>query len=119
MVTKSIAFGPTAASADTKTGIGSETAMPQAGRIRRIRVIGYQGVTDKADSAILTLETNLQKGPWEFACGPANHEITVGGRIPTEEIEVDIPVGINEKITVSLTASEALEDCIISLTYEV
>lgn len=119
MVTKSVAFGPTAAAADTKTTIGSETAMPEAGTLRRIRVTGYQGVTDKADTAILTLDFNITKGPYEFACAPPSHEITVGGRIGAEEIEVEIPFAINEKVTVSLTASEALEDCVVSLTYEV
>lgn len=117
MPTRSIAFGPTASSADTKTKIGSETAMPQSGVIRRIRVTAYQGVTDKADTSILHIETNLQKGPWEFACAPPSHEITVGGRIGAEEWEVEIPVKINEKITVSLTSSEALEDVVVSLLY--
>jgi len=55
-------------------------------------------------------------GPFQFACYGAGEEVTVGGKRQTEEIDVDIPYSVGEQITVSLTASEALEDCIVSIT---
>lgn len=119
MPTESVSFGPSAVTADTKSLIGAETAMPKAGVIREIRVTAYQGVTDKADTAILTLDLNIQKGLQEFACAPCSHEITVGGRIPAEVIKVEIPFAINEKIKASLTPSESLEDVVVSLLYTV
>lgn len=117
MVTRSIVFGPSAATSATKSPIGSETGMPTNGTIRRIRIVGFQGVTDKGEQAILIIETNLQKGPWEFACYAAGSEITVGGKRATEEIEVEIPVRINEKISVFVNAAESLEDVTVSLLY--
>ena len=118
MVTRSKSFGPSASTADTKTPIGSAYKVPQSGTIRRIRITSYQGTTDKSDTAVLTLESDQQKGPFEFACAPASHEITVGGKIQTEEIEVDIPVMAQEEITLSLTASEALEETTASILWE-
>jgi len=115
MVTRSTSFGPTAATADTKTTIGSAYAFPGSGNIKTIRVAGYNGVTDKATSSILTLDFKGLAGPFEFACYGAGEEITVGGKRATEEIDVDIPYNVGMNVTVSLTASEALEDCIVSL----
>jgi len=119
MVTKSIAFGPSAATADTKSSIGSATKIAQAGTIKEIRITGFNGVTDKAESAMLILESNIQKGPFQFACYGAGGEITVGGKRPTEKIDVDIPVAAEEEWTVSITAAEALEEVTVSLLYVV
>jgi len=116
MVTRSTSFGPTASTADTKTTIGSAYTFAKTGRIRQIRLNGYQGVTDKAQNGILTLDFKKLSGPFEFAVMAANTEVTVGGSHGTEVIDVDIPVDNGEVVTVSLTTAEALEECTISLT---
>lgn len=116
MVTRSTSFGPTAATADAKTTIGSAYSFPGSGTIRKIRIAGYNGVTDKATSAILYLDFKRLSGPFEFACYGAGEEITVGGKRPTEEIDVEIPYTVGEEVTVSLKAAEALEEVTASLT---
>jgi hypothetical protein len=116
MVTRSTSFGPTASVADTKTPIGSAYTFATSGRIAKIRVNGYQGVTDKAQNGILILDFKRLAGPFEFAVMAANTEVTVGGSHPTEEIDVDIPYSNGEVITVSLTTAEALEECTVSIT---
>jgi len=116
MVSRSTSFGPTAAVADTKTTIGSAYTFATTGHIKKIRVTGYQGVTDKAEASILYLEFKKLSGPFEFACYPAGGEVTVGGKRPTEVIEVDIPYDNGEQVTVSIKAAEALEECTVSLT---
>lgn len=117
MPSNSTSFGPTAAVADTKTAIGSAYTIERNAVIRKIRVAGYNGVTDKSTAAILYVELSRTKGPFEFACYGAGEEITVGGKRSTEEIDVDIPVTSGEVITVSVKAAEALEEVTISLTY--
>jgi len=116
LVTRSTSFGPTAATADTKTTIGSAYTFAQTGNIKKVRITGYNGVTDKAESSILTLDFKRLAGPFEFSCYGAGGEVTVGGKRPTEEIDIDIPYDNGEVITVSLTASEALEDVVVSIT---
>lgn len=122
IVTRSHAFAATAATADTKTTMGSAYSLPIGGTIKRIRLAFYQGVIDKSCSGILTVETNIQKGPFEFAVGGQMGITTTSGatgpNCQTEEIEVSIPVKINEEITVSLTMTEALEECVVSIMWE-
>lgn len=122
MVTRSHCFAATAATADTKSAMGSAFKLPVAGTIKRIRVCFYQGVIDKATTGKLTLESNLQKGPWEFAIGGSIGITTTSGatgpNIATEEIECSIPVALNEEITISLTMAEALEECTVSFLWE-
>lgn len=115
MVTRGTSFGPTAATADTKTTIGSAYTFGGSGVIKKIRVAGYNGVTDKATAAILYLDFKKITGPFEFACYAAGEEITVGGKRPTEIIDVDIPYKLGDEVTVSLKAAEALEEVTISL----
>lgn len=117
MVSNSTSFGPTAMVADTKTQVGSTYTIERDATIKKIRITGYNGVTDKAESCILTLECSRTKGPFEWSCYMAGGEVTVGGKRPTEIIEVDIPVTQGETLSVYGTASEALEDCIVSLSY--
>jgi len=116
MVTRSTGFGPTAATADTETTIGSKYSFPGSGKIAKIRVAGYNGVTDKATSAILFLYFKRLAGPFEFACYGAGEEITVGGKRATEVIECDIPYVVGEEVTVKVKAAEALEEVTVSLT---
>lgn len=117
MVSRSTSFGPTAGTADTKTTIGSAYTFSKKGKIVAIRVNGYGGVTDKAQNAILILNFKNMSGPFEFAVKSAVNEITVGGGTPTEVVPVDIPYENGEVVTVSLTCSEAQEDCIVSLKF--
>jgi len=109
-------FGPTAAVADTKTTIGVAYQVPKGGRIQKIRVAAYNGVADKAGTAILILETDRQKGPWEYAV-QFMQGLTDVYPVPTAVIDCNIPVSQGEIVTVSLTASEALEDVIVSITW--
>lgn len=122
MVTRSKSFGPTALTADTKTTIGSAYKFPKAGVIKRIRYCFYQGVIDKATATILTLESDMQKGPFEFAVGGSVGITTTSGatgpNIATEEIEVAIPIGAQEEFTVSGTSAEALEEATVSILWE-
>ena len=116
MVSRSTSFGPTAATADTKTTIGSAYTFARTGTIKKIRIAGYNGVTDKATASILYLDMKKISGPFEFACYGAGEEITVGGKRATEEIDVDIPYENGEQVTVSLLAAEALEEVTVSIT---
>ena len=122
MVTRSHAFGPTALTADTKTTIGSAYKVPQAGVIRKIRFCFYQGVIDKATTGILYLESDQQKGPFEYAVGNSIGITTTSGatgpNCPTEEIEVSIPVIAQEEITMSAKMAEALEEGTVSILWE-
>jgi len=122
MVTRSHAFAATAATADTKTTMGTAYKVPSAGTIRRIRICFYQGVIDKATTGILYIETDQQKGPFEFAVGGSIGITTTSGatgpNIQTEELQVSIPVKAQEEITVSLKAAEALEEVTVSILWE-
>jgi len=118
MVSRSVSFGPTAVSADTKTTIGSAYSFPSSGRIKKIRFCAYQGVVDKSTTAILYLDFKRLSGPFEFAVGGT---VGVSGTdsgiaMPTEEIDVDIPYQVGEEVTVSVKAAEALEEVTVSLT---
>jgi hypothetical protein len=116
MVTRSASFGPTATVADTESTIGSAYSFPGSGIIKNLRIAGYNGVTDKATSAILYLYFKKLAGPFEFACYGAGEEVTVGGKRPTEIIQVDIPYNVGEQVTVKVKAAEALEEVTVSLT---
>lgn len=120
MVSRSTSFGPTAATADTKTTIGSAYQFPGSGVIKKVRVCFYQGVIDKATTGILYLDFKKLAGPFEFAVGGSIGITTTSGatgpNIPTEEIDVDIPYSVGEQITVSLKMAEALEECTVSIT---
>ncbi|RLI42935.1 hypothetical protein DRO69_09820 [Candidatus Bathyarchaeota archaeon] len=116
-ISRSIAFGPTTVTADNKDKIGSAYSFPQNGVIKKIRFCAYQGVVDKATTAILYLEFKRLSGPFEFAVGGT---VGISGTdsgisMPTEEIDVNIPYKTGEEVTVKLKASEALEDVIVSL----
>jgi len=116
LVTRSTSFGPTASAADAFTTIGSAYTFSKTGRIKKLRVAGYNGVTDKAAAAILKLLFKNLSGPFEFAVYGAGEEVTVGGKRGTEEIDVDIPYTNGETITVQLQPAEALEEVTISIT---
>lgn len=119
---KSKAFGPTALTADTKTQIGSDYTMPSGGTIREIRICFYQGVIDKATALKLIIETDRQKGPFEFAAGGSIGITTTSGatgpNIPTESIKTAIQVSQGEIISVYATAAEALEEATVSIQWE-
>jgi hypothetical protein len=118
---KSHADGPTAATADTKTAIISSYTMPTGGMVRAIRLSFYQGVIDKSCSGILTFETDRQKGPFEYAVGGQMGITTTSGatgpNVSTEIIPVAIQVSQGEQVTISLTMSEALEECCVSFQW--
>jgi len=120
MVTRSTSFGPTAATADTKTTIGSAYTFAKIGRLRQIRVNYYQGVIDKATTGILYLDFKKLSGPFEFAVGGSIGITTTSGatgpNIATETVDIDIPVDNGEVLTVSLKMAEALEECTVSVT---
>jgi len=122
MPSRGHAFGPTALTADTKTAIGSAYKVPVAGTIKRIRFCFYQGVIDKATTGILYLESDQQKGPFEFAVGGSIGITTTSGatgpNIATEEIEVNIAVKAQEEITMSAKMAEALEEGTVSILWE-
>jgi len=108
--------------ADTKTQIGSDYTVPKGGRVTQIRYAFYQGVIDKASSGILTIETDRQKGPFEFAVGGQIGITTTSGatgpNAPTELIPVS---GLNltqgEVVSVYLTTAEALEENTVSIEF--
>lgn len=111
------AFGPTAGTADTKTPIGTDYTVPKGGRVTQARVTAYNGVADKAGTAILTIETDRQKGPFEYA-------VSLGGGLTDVYSlkESVIPISgmtlaQGEILTVSLTCSEATEDAIVSIEW--
>jgi len=115
MVSRSVSFGPSAGTADTESTIGSAYAFSGSGSIRKIRINGYGGVTDKAQNGILYLYFKKLAGPFEFAVLGASNEITVGGARPTEEIDVDIPYQVGEQVTVKYKGAEASEEVTVSL----
>lgn len=116
MVSRSTSFGPSAATADTESTIGSAYSFPGSGTIKKIRIAGYNGVTDKATAAILYFYFKKLAGPFEWACYGAGEEITVGGKRGTEIIECDIPYDVGEQITVKVKGAEALEEVTVSIT---
>jgi len=118
----STTFGPTASVADTKTAIGSTYTVPKGGRVRQIRYSFYQGVIDKATSGKLIIETDRQKGPFEFAVGGQMGITTTSGATgPNCPTEVIFPIGLvlsqGEIVTVSLTTAEALEENTVSIEW--
>jgi len=118
----STSFGPTASVADTKTQIGSSYTMPKGGTVKQIRYAFYQGVIDKATSGKLIIETDRQKGPFEFAVGGQMGITTTSGATgPNCETEVIYPSGIvlsqGEIVSVYLTTAEALEENTISIEW--
>lgn len=122
IASKGHAFGPTALTADTKTTIGSAYKVPKGGTIKLIRFCFYQGVIDKATTGILYLESNVQKGPFEYAVGGSIGITTTSGatgpNIATEEIKVNIPVDPEEEITMSAKMAESLEEGTVSIHWE-
>lgn len=120
MVTRSTSFGPSAATADTETAIGSAYTFSKSGRIAKLRICFYQGVIDKATAGILFLYFKNLAGPFEFAVGGSIGITTTSGatgpNIATEEIDVDIPYTNGEVITPKLKAAEALEEVTLSIT---
>ena len=116
------ALGPSAATADTKSQIGSDYTMPKGGTVKSIRVCFYQGVIDKATTGKLIIETDRQKGPWEFAIGGSIGITTTSGatgpNIPTEIIyPFGMTFGQGEIITISVTMAEALEEVTVSFEW--
>lgn len=118
---KSKSGGPTAATADTKTAIIDAYTMPSGGTVRFVRLSFYQGVIDKSCSGVLTVETDRQKGPFEYAVGGQMGITTTSGatgpNVSTEIIPVAIQLSQGEIVTISLTMSEALEECCISFQW--
>ncbi|MFQ6116226.1 MAG: hypothetical protein ACE5NG_19360 [bacterium] len=114
-------FGPSALTADTKSQVGSDYTVPHSGVIKQIRYCFYQGVIDKATTGILYLESDRQKGPFEFAVGGSIGITTTSGatgpNAQTEVVEVDIPITQGEILSVHVKAAEALEEATISITW--
>jgi len=110
-------FGPTNTTADTKTKIGSDYTVPKPGTVTQIRVAGYNGVADKAGTAVLHIESDRQHGPFEYA---VNLGSGLSDVYPLKE-SVIYPQGLRfqqgEIISVYLTSAEALEDVIVSIEW--
>jgi len=96
--------------------------MPKGGRVTQLRACIYQGVIDKATTGILTLETDRQKGPFEYAMGGSIGITTTSGatgpNAPTEVIVIQgLSLSQGEIVTISLTTAEALEECTVSMEW--
>lgn len=111
------AVGPTDLTAATKTQVGSDYTMPKGGRVSQIRVAAYNGVADKSGVATLIIETDRQKGPFEYA-------VSLGGGLTDVYSlkESVIPIANlafeqGEIVTISMTAIEALEDATVSFEW--
>lgn len=111
------AFGPTTTTADTETKIGgADYTMPSSGKVRRIRVCGYNAVAAKAGSAKLVLKSDRQNGPFEYAINLG------GGALDTmsETNEIAAPaisLSQGEIISFNITSAEAVTDCIVSFEW--
>lgn len=124
MTTYSDLKGPTACSADTETLIGAAKISLLPGgtyRIKKIRVCFYQGVIDKATTGILELKIDKVSGPFKWAIGGSIGITTTSGatgpNIPTEEIDVDIPVPGSAEVGIYCTFAEAVEEVTASISY--
>jgi len=119
MVTRSIAFGPSAGTADAKTTIGSAYTFATQGRIKQIRCVWDNATADIGVHGQLSLDFKRIVGPFDFAVGGLTSKQTAGeGMVPTIVIDVDIPYSNGEVVTVSLKATETATDVEISLTLE-
>lgn len=102
-------------------GAAATYTVPQNGNIKKIRVSFYQGAVDKACSGILRLTADrgyLKGNPQEFAIGgiTGTSGTDTGIAIPTETIDVDIPIEQGTIMKVSIYPNEAIEDVVVSLT---
>lgn len=117
MVSRSVSFGPTAGTADTKTTLGSAYTFATSGVIKKIRWVGDQATVDIGLQGILYLDFKRLVGPFEFVVGMAAGKLTAGEvGIPVDEIDVDIPYTNGEVVTVSIKTTETTADNTVSLT---
>ena len=116
MTTRSIAFGPTAGTADTKAIVGTAYTFAVTGRIKQIRVVFDQAIADVGMQGILYLSFKKQTGPFEFVVGAISGKLTAGdASIPCQVIDVDIGYDNGEVVTVEMKPSETLADITVSL----
>lgn len=117
MVSRSVSFGPTAGTADTKTTIGSAYTFASSGKILKIRYVADQATADIGLNGILYLDFKRLTGPFEFAVGMLQGKATAGeGSAPVNEIDTDIPYQNGEVVTVSVKTTETSADNTVSLT---
>lgn len=117
MVTRSTSFGPSAGTADTESTIGSAYSFGKSGRIYEIRVCAYNGVADKAGTAILYLYFKNLAGPFEYAV-ELGAGLTDVYSAKESIIPCSIPYNVGETVTVKLKGAEALEEVTVSLGLE-
>lgn len=108
--------GPSAVAADTKTALIDAYTVPQDGTVRQIRIGAYNGVADKAGTAIVTFESDQQKGPFEFAV-VLGHGLTDVYPLKESVIVPAMHLSKGEIITISLTSAEALEEVVVSIEW--
>lgn len=86
------------------------------------RITFYQGVIDKSCSGTLHIETDRQKGPFEYSIGGQMGITTTSGATgPNANTEVIVISGLSlsqgEILSVYVTTIEALEDVTVSIEW--
>jgi len=99
--------------ADTELSLTAMTIL-KAGKIKQIRFAGSVIADAEAGSAKLVVDVPGEGYPQEFAVGNGPGGATLGGAQWADVIDVDIGVGrgaipINTKVTIKITAAEALK----------
>src|SRR3972149_9737467 len=95
----------TALTADTEITVFSG-AVPRAGTIKKITWSFANVVDAKAATGFLELKSNLKTGPWRFPVGFGAGGAAATSLRPRGEQLVNIPVALNEIITITMTMNE-------------
>lgn len=116
-------FGPTDSAADTKTTVGSAAVLrPEAVTIKKIWVAKGNIVDAKECAGYITIETDTLEGPHHYAYGNgAGHTGGAtggGGTGPAEPIDCSIPIGANQKVTVSVKDAEVAKGVTVELDFD-
>lgn len=116
-------FGPTDSAAGTKTTVGSAAVLrPEACTIKKIWVAKGNVVDAKENAGYITVETDTLEGPHHYAygngAGAAGGATAGGGTGPAEPIDCSIPIGANQKVTVSVTDAEAAKGVTVELDFD-
>jgi len=110
-------FGPTDGVADDKTQVGSDYTVPVGGTVRRIRVSGFNAVSGKAGSGILRIESDRQKGPFEYAIDVGGFTTSGGLKGVDEILSPALAFSQGEIISVYVTMAEACKDIVVTIEW--
>ena len=101
-------FGPSDSAADTKTTVGAAAALrPGACIIKELWVGKSNVVNAKECAGFITVEAPGLEGPHHYALGNGLGGTTNGGpSIPSEKIDVSIPILAGALVTISVTDAE-------------